>query len=197
MKLKLIIVSALAAGLASAATIQMGNIPQPGELNVLLNQGPSGLQVTGLVGGVLDLFDSTQILINPSSGQARTEALVGLLNNVKLSLGGITFGDVIFDLHCNQGSGGCPTAHNTIMIATSDGTTASFLAGPGQNFFTITGTGLTSVSIKMSDGASDIRQVRFSNIAGVVTTPEPAAIGLMLVGLGAVRLRRGRFPKGA
>ncbi|HKD07280.1 MAG TPA: PEP-CTERM sorting domain-containing protein [Bryobacteraceae bacterium] len=191
MNLKVIVFSALAAGLASAAAIQKGNVPQPGELDVLLTQGASGPEVTGQVGGVDALFDSTQILINLSSGQARTEALVGLLDNITLSLqGGITFGDVIFDLYCNQG---CPTTNNTIGITVSDTTrTAGFFVGPGQNFITITGTDLTSVSINLAGGISDIREVSFSNIAGAATTPEPAASGLMLVGLGVVGLHRRR-----
>ncbi len=54
-----------------------GNNPQPNENNILLNSGLSGTLVSGVPNGVPGVtvnFTSTQLLLEPSSGQARVSA---------------------------------------------------------------------------------------------------------------------------
>ena len=57
-------------------SITLGNNPQAGEENVLLNTGTTGNTVLGTLNhsGFLVNFISSQVLTEPSNGQARIEA---------------------------------------------------------------------------------------------------------------------------
>ncbi len=195
-------ITAMAVSLVNAATITPGNNPEPLEFNVNLDRLDTGFTVNGVANGQVVDLTSTQVLTNPSSGQARTETLSGaLLTNITISLANGTFGDVIFNAFCNQGNGGasgnggCPTTGNTLTIA-ANGTTNSFAITNGQNFYTVVGSELTSVALTTTGGGfTDLRQVRLSDIRnaeGQQVVPEPGTIGMMLTGLGAllIRLRR-------
>jgi hypothetical protein len=182
----------------------LGNNPQPGEENVLLNSGAIGNTVFGTTNqsGSQVQFTSTQTLNEPPNGQARIEATNGTsqigLTNVTITTPGNFFGDVIFnpDITGTIGTKG-GTAH--ISVVTSDGKTPTFdyTLGNGNNFLTLTTTGgelMSSVSISysLSDGFTDLRQIR---ISGLTAVPEAGPISTMIIGLGfltCVELRRRR-----
>src|SRR3954447_2888830 len=101
---------ALALGIGLAPTSRqadiiftLGNNPQPGEENVLLNKGTSGNTVFGETNQshTLVQFDSTQTLLEPANGQARIEATDGTvqigLTNVTITVPTGTYGDIIFN----------------------------------------------------------------------------------------------------
>jgi hypothetical protein len=181
----------------------LGNNPQPGEENILLNQGTSGTTIFGTTNqsGTIVQFTSTQTLTEPSNGQARVEATNGssqiALTNVTISVPNGTFGDLIFNpsITGQIGTGG-GTANVTAVA--NDGTyNFSYSIGNGNNFLTLTtdsGTRMNSVEISYSTGFTDLRQIRISELGGAV--PEPASMTIMAIGamfvttLGVRRSRR-------
>ena len=82
-------------------SITLGNNPQPGEENVLLNTGTTGNTVLGTLNqsGFLVNFTSKQVLTEPSNGQARIEATNNSIQvpvtDISFSLANGTFTDAI------------------------------------------------------------------------------------------------------
>ncbi len=65
---------------ADSVTFTLGNNPQQDEKNILLNSGTSGNPVFGLTNQTqlqVRFGSTTDTLVEPSSGQARVEALDG------------------------------------------------------------------------------------------------------------------------
>src|SRR5439155_14771112 len=139
-----------------AITFQLGNNPQPSEENVLLNNGTTGMLVTGITNqtGFVISFTSTQVLSEPSSGQARIEATNNssqvALANVSFSLAnGGTFDDAIFNMFIGgtvgTGDGNAvitAVANDVITAVANDGNFQfSTTLGNGSNFLTIIATG--------------------------------------------------------
>src|SRR4051794_35758512 len=85
---------------ADSVTFTIGNNPQPNEENILLNSGATGATVFGTTNQTqlqVRFTSTTDTLVEPSSGQARVEALDGTLNNITLSIPGGSFHDVILN----------------------------------------------------------------------------------------------------
>jgi hypothetical protein len=170
----------------------LGNHPQPGEENVLLNTGDIGNPIFGTTdqSHTLVQFNSTQLLSEPPNGQARIEATNGTsqigLTNVTISSPGFSFGDLIFDPHIG-GTVGTQGGNAHITAVATDGTfTFDYTLGNGENFLTLTTTGgelMSSVSISysLSDGFTDLRQIR---ISGLTAVPEAGTISTLMIGLG-------------
>ena len=84
-------------------SITLGNNPQAGEENVLLNTGTTGNTVLGTLNqsGFLVNFTSTQVLTEPSNDQARIEATNNgsqvPVTDISFSLANGTFIDAIFN----------------------------------------------------------------------------------------------------
>src|SRR4051794_24298054 len=104
----ILLCTALAVGLVPASSqagivFTLGNNPQPGEENVLLNKGTTGTTVFGETNQthLLVQFTSTQTLTEPANGQARIEATDGTsqigLQNITITVPGGTYGDLIFN----------------------------------------------------------------------------------------------------
>lgn len=193
-----------------AATITLGNNPQPNENNILLNTGTSGTTVTGTLNtfpNVLVNFTSNQALTEPASGQARIQAQNGsALTSLSVSLAnGLTYGDLIFNpaIVGNLGSGGT----GTVNVITTAGTSApfSFTVGPGQNYVTVLagpGEGIISTTVSVPGGFASFQQPRISGPFNVAVpqgggggtqggfVPEPATFALMGGGLAGIALLR-------
>jgi len=183
----------------------LGNNPQPGEENVLLNKGETGPIVTGSTNqshiGVNFLSPSGQTLTIPANGQARIEATSGgsqvALSNIGFALATGTFTDAIFNMHIGGTIG---TSGGTATITASDnlGNMSSLTTtlGNGENFVTVVasnGESLTFISIGYLTGFTDLRQVRISG--AVASVPDSGStFGLLFVSvivlLGLNRLRR-------
>src|SRR5262245_6561030 len=180
---------------ADSVTFTIGNNPQQNEENILLNSGLSGTTVFGLTNQTqlqVSFSSTTDTLVEPSSGQARVEALNGLLNNITISLPNATFHDVILNPFFGSG-----TANVTVVTANNQVFNFSYTLSNGQNFLTIVadqGTRIFSVTIDAPGGFTDLRQPRISGAAPNI--PEPTTMLLLGSGLiGTVAaFRRKRRP---
>ena len=198
----LVIVSLVLSSSAHAGPIlSVGNVPQSGDENVMLNTGAIGNPVFGLTNqtGLTVQFLSNETLKAPSNGQARVEALDGSLTYLDVSIPGESFRSLILNLDA--------AANGTVDFSAwdTDGTLYTFnnqsLGGSGSNFFTFTTNGLAFSHISFTTDTpvvlTDAEQSRIGS--GLTTNQEvPAAVpeplSLLLVGSGllggAARLRR-------
>ena len=205
-KLVLLMIAAVLLPAVSWADIMftLGNNPQPGEENVLLNKGETGPIVTGSTNqshiGVNFLSPSGQTLTIPANGQARIEATSGgsqvALSNIGFALATGTFTDAIFNMHIGGTIG---TSGGTATITASDnlGNMSSLTTtlGNGENFVTVVasnGESLTFISIGYLTGFTDLRQVRISG-AGVAVPETGSTLCLLFLSLvGLLGLKRFR-----
>ena len=180
---------------ADSVTFTIGNNPQQNEENILLNSGATGSIVFGLTNQTqlqVRFSSTTDTLVEPSSGQARVEALDALVNNITIAVSGGTFTDIILNPFFGSG-----TATVSVLTANNQTFTFSYSLTNGNNFLTIvagTGTAISSVTINAPGGFTDLRQPRISGAAANV--PEPATILLFGFGLlgtaTAIRKHRNR-----
>jgi len=186
--------------------ITLGNNPQPGEENVLLNTGTTGNTVLGTLNqsGFFVNFTSTQVLTEPSNGQARIEATNNSsqvpVTDISFSLANGTFTDAIFNPFIGGIIGSPGDATITVVgkdaMANPETLTGTFSLGNGQNFLTVVasnGEVIDSISLSAITGFgfTDLRQVRISG----ATIPSVPDTGTTLSLLGAsvlalARLRR-------
>lgn len=211
--MRLSLAAAIVVACSCVGTIQasvvftLGDNPQPGEENVVLNNGTTGNTVFGTtnLSSVSVAFTSTQTLSEPSSGTGRIEATDGTnqiaLTDITISLPSYSYGDLILNAELD-GTVGTTGGTANLVVTDSTGSTFPFSTtlGLGSNFFTITTTGgerLVSTTIQYSSGFSDLRQIRVSGVAAL-PTPEPAplpvlaALGGLLLGVEFFREKRRR-----
>jgi len=204
-KLLLLITAAVLLPAVSWAniTFTLGNNPQPGEENVLLNNGETGSTVTGSTNqshiGV-NFTSATQTLTIPANGQARVEATDNggqvALSDISFALASGTFTDAIFNMHIGGTIG---TPDTAVQITVVDNLTIGHVLdttlGNGQNFVTIVasnGESIANISILSQGGFTDLRQVRISG-AGTVVPENGATLTLLGTSLLAVALLRRKF----
>jgi len=189
-----VVVFSVTTAKADSVTFTIGNNPQSNEENILLNSGATGVTVFGLTNQTqlqVQFSSTTDTLVEPSSGQARVEALDGLVNNITISIPNGTFSDVILNPFFGSG-----TADVTVVTSNNQTFTFSYSLSNGENFLTIVadpGTRIFSVTVSAPGGFTDLRQPRISGAEANV--PEPATMllfGSGLLGLGAAfrKIRR-------
>jgi len=172
-----------------------GNNPQLDE-NVLFNTGLSGNPIFGTTNqtGLSVVFDSNELLLAPSNGQARVEGADGTLTQLSISLLTGTFTSLILDIDAATDGFVSFTANQVSGPALI----APFALGAsGSNFFTITATNgqrLTNVMFTSDVNVTDVAQVRVGSAAvAPLIVPEPASMLLFGVGIsGGVRRWRQR-----
>jgi hypothetical protein len=202
-------VALFSVGITQAATITPGNHPEPNEENLLLNSGLSGLTVLGTTNqsGAIFQVSGNETLTEPSSGQARVEAVDGSFTFLSIvSTAGTTFHDIIL----NPGLAGTGQMSGSLVFTLFMEGGASVVSGPftiaqGGNFFTIVaGPGEAFIGLSLSEtGANqlhDVSQIRISGVCiggGPDCEPprvaEPAMLSLLgsaMVGLVAFTSRR-------
>jgi hypothetical protein len=168
---------------SATITIEAGNNPQPGEQNILLNQG-TGTTVTGntnMSGTLVDFSSSTgQTLVVNSSGQAfiSTNSGNGLLTSINVSSPLNVFTDFI----ANPNNSGA----FTVTVKANDGTfTHDFAGGTGQNFVTVlaaNGETISSVAFTADNPSLGFNQFQQPRISGISAVPEPSTWAMMLLG---------------
>jgi hypothetical protein len=89
--LSAVVVLVLARPADASAILIVGNDPQLGDENVLLNTGAIGNPIFGELNqtGLTVQFGSNELLLAPSNGQARVEAQDGSLTDLDVSIPGI------------------------------------------------------------------------------------------------------------
>jgi hypothetical protein len=186
----------------ASITFLLGNNPQPGEENILLNTGTSGSTVFGVgnqTGLSVSFSSLTQTLTEPANGQARVEAISGGSQVAVTDISSIrVVGGVYQDLIINPliaGGIGTVGADATVSVTDNLGNVSTFMyaLGNGNNFLTIVASGgetIVSTGISAPGGFADLRQPRISHAALV---PEPSTLVLAGTGiLGLLVFRRAR-----
>jgi hypothetical protein len=176
-------------------TFLVGNHPQANEENVLLNTGLTGTTIVGTTNQSATSVDftSTETLTAPSNGQARVEAVDGVVGPDTLTISltnGDIFGDIIFNPFIGGSNKPDPNTLNVLVNTDAGSSSFSYSIGNGSNFLTIladVGVGITSVSLTPTVGFTDLRQIRISGIGTggqpPAEVPEPGTWA-MLAGFG-------------
>src|SRR6476619_2932531 len=121
----------------ATVTFDPGNHPQMDEDNILLNSGGTGSPVFGMTnsGGITVGFSSiTDMLTEPSSGQARVGSTDGSVNELNIYIPGGYYHDLIMNPFLEDNPDGPATVNVTTNMGSSSFT---YMLGNGQNFLTI------------------------------------------------------------
>jgi hypothetical protein len=135
-------------------------------------------------------FSSTDMLTNTGSGEAILQPVSGYIVDL----------DVLFEKAWDNitfaftgDSGTFSLLVNGTSLFTGPGCDICTI-GNGENKFTISGTGITSLAYTFDPGIDTAKQFRVEGVSAAV--PEPATWAMMLLGFGAVgfamRRRRGQ-----
>lgn len=194
----------LSAGTTEAFTVTAGNHPQANEENLLLNSGLDGITVVGTTtqSGATFLLTGNETLTEPSSGQARVEAVDGSFTYLNIMASpGTTFHDIILNpILFGTGQLSGSLTFTIFLDGGGTGTSGPFALAQGSNFFTlVAGAGEAFVGVTLTetdnDPMHDVRQIRISGVCiegdcAVVppTTQVPAPAALSLLGTSMLSL---------
>jgi hypothetical protein len=151
----------------------------------LLDVGPIVQGMTNQSMRVVDFFGAGEDLITPSAGQARVEAVDGLLTDLSLKMNSPSYSISTLVWNINADADG--QVEFTIVRTGGPNHVATFdLDGAGENWFMMEAIGesMTMVSFSTNVGIEDVRQVRLGSV------PEPASMLALALGAGLVAARR-------
>lgn len=165
--------------------------------NVLIATSDGALSIAGHTNntgaGITFTSPVGEMLTGPSNGQARVEALDGLLNGLTFTLDhGFSFRTAVFNLSPlpgNQLNEAIKVSLTYILAGGGFATGLFDVKTNGENFFGISGdagekfTSITFLSDPVETGIGDLRQLR---LGGVAAVPEPAAWAMLIAGFGLV-----------
>jgi hypothetical protein len=183
----------------ATAVLTIGNVPQTGDQNVLLNTGLTGNPLFGTTNqtGFSVRFTGTEALTAPAAGQARIEAVDGGFNSLMTDLPGASFTSLVLNLDASSNgtilfttdmTGASPTQTFSATVNESGSNFFTFTTIDGQRYQSISFTSTSPLSLTFADAA----QFRIGG-AQATTVPDGGAtvamLGLGLVGLFGLRRR--------
>ncbi len=183
----------------ATAILTIGNDPQLGDENVLLNTGLSGNPIFGTTNqtGLAVRFTGIEDLTAPANGQARIDAVDDLFTFLTIDVPNGSFTSLILNPDA--------TMDGTVdFIATTNTGIQVFndiaLSGSGNNFFTFTtidGQRYLSIAFEADVPLADAAQFRIGGAQLDVHDVPDAASTLSLLGLGVagIAVARRRFAR--
>jgi hypothetical protein len=187
-------------------TLQTGLVGGSGDVsNVVFNPCGLGSQIGTTVFGCLNDSPSTlvaftgqeELKIDEGGGQAKIQAVDGAFDYVNIKLDDPSLGFTKLQFNIMAADDGTATFVGVDQFGTVFDFGAYAISGSGQNFFTLdsldgqVAVSFTITSTVAMQNISELQQVRIGPT--VIETPEPmsmAVLGVGLLGLGMVRMRR-------
>jgi hypothetical protein len=142
----------------------------------------SGKSLTGFVNldGSAVTFTSSDLLKITGSGEATVEPSTGVITNLDVDFAK-AWDNITFSFAGDKGTFSL-LVNGTTQFDSSNCSICTI--GKGQNKFTLSGSGISSLSYTFDPGVDTAKQFRVEGVSSAV--PEPNTWALMLIGFGAV-----------
>ena len=175
-----------AAGAAQAADTVDGYSLDTGSFGTGLGVHSTGTQSGTTIDGVVNIdgsavtFSSTDTLTMTGSGEATVLPLAGAISNLDV-LFAKAWDNITFSFAGDDGTFSM-LVNGTSLFSGPSCTICTI--GNGQNKFTLSGSGISSLEFDFVPGISTAKQFRVEGLSSAV--PEPATWAMLLIGFGAI-----------